>query len=69
MVQVTSRPYRVLIAIAATAICAARPTVLNAQRPLNLDFEIPSVAAADKPWGWSHGWSPFATGPSATFTL
>jgi erythromycin esterase len=40
-----------------------------AQRPLNLNFERSSVAAAERPWGWSHGFSPFASGPAATFTL
>ncbi|HJU75394.1 MAG TPA: erythromycin esterase family protein, partial [Gemmatimonadaceae bacterium] len=27
------------------------------------------MASAERPWGWSHGWSPFASGPAATFTL
>jgi erythromycin esterase len=41
----------------------------HAQRPLNLDFEMASVADVSRPWGWSHGWSPFAGRPAATFTL
>lgn len=40
-----------------------------AQRPLNLDFERHAVAYVDRPWGWSLGWSAFAGGPKATFTL
>jgi len=56
-------------ACAAGAAIALLGTSSSAQRPLNLDFERASVAAADRPWGWSHGFSPFARGPSATFTL
>ncbi len=56
-------------ACAAGAAIAALGTSVGAQRPLNLDFERASVAAADRPWGWSHGFSPFASGPKATFTL
>lgn len=40
-----------------------------AQRPLNLDFEQSSVAYADRPWGWTFGWSAFAGGPAASFVL
>ncbi len=40
-----------------------------AQRPLNLDFEMPGAAIPDEPWGWSRGWSAFAGGPAARFTL
>jgi erythromycin esterase len=42
---------------------------LAAQRPLNLDFERASVSYADRPWGWSLGWSAFGGGPAATFAL
>ncbi|MGQ0640748.1 MAG: erythromycin esterase family protein [Gemmatimonadaceae bacterium] len=52
---------------AVAGIASAAPVA--AQRPLNLDFERSAVADAQKAWGWSHGWSPFASGPSATFTL
>jgi len=52
-----------------TGISLACPVLVGAQRALNLDFERASVAAADRPWGWSHGFSPFASGPTATFTL
>ena len=41
----------------------------SAQRPLNLGFELRSVSYPDRPWGWSLGWSAFAAGPAATFTL
>jgi erythromycin esterase len=41
----------------------------NAQRPLNLGFERSSVSYADRPWGWTFGWSAFAGGPAASFTL
>lgn len=40
-----------------------------AQRPLNLDFERSSVSYADRPWGWTFGWSAFAGGSAASFTL
>ncbi len=43
--------------------------IAHAQRPLNLDFERHAVAYADRPWGWSLGWSAFAGGSSATFAL
>ncbi|MEP7383886.1 MAG: erythromycin esterase family protein [Gemmatimonadota bacterium] len=43
--------------------------IAQAQRPLNLDFERRAVAYADRPWGWSLGWSAFAGGPMATFAL
>lgn len=45
------------------------PGGAGAQQPLNLDFEQPSVARPDRPWGWSFGWSAFAGGPAATFAL
>src|SRR5690606_14611515 len=45
------------------------PPLLGAQRPLNLDFERSSVSYADRPWGWSLGWSTFAAGPEARFVL
>lgn len=41
----------------------------HAQRPLNLGFNRPSVAASDRPWGWSLGWSAFSPGAPASFTL
>ncbi len=41
----------------------------HAQQPLNLGFNRPSVAAADRPWGWSLGWSAFSPGAPASFTL
>lgn len=52
-----------------SAAIATLGTSAAAQRPLNLDFEVASVASADRPWGWSHGWSPFAGASAATFTL
>jgi len=45
------------------------PADARAQRPLNLDFALPSVSYPDRPWGWSLGWSAFAPGTPATFTL
>lgn len=42
---------------------------MSAQRPLNLDFERPSVSYPDRPWGWTFGWSAFAGGPAASFIL
>lgn len=41
----------------------------DAQRPLNLGFERASAANSDLPWGWSLGWSAFATGGSTRFQL
>ena len=64
-----TRHFLIRRACVVAAATAALGTSSLAQRPLNLDFERPSVAAADRPWGWSHGFSPFATGPAATFTL
>ncbi len=57
---------RVLVVGAAWLVCGA---AADGQRPLNLDFERASVAGPDRPWGWSHGYSPFASGPAATFAL
>lgn len=44
-------------------------SALVAQRPLNLDFERPSVSYPDLPWGWTLGWSAFTAGPAASFDL
>jgi len=41
----------------------------SAQRPLNLGFEMSSVAYADRPWGWTQGWSTFANPGTASFVL
>ncbi|MCC7004290.1 MAG: erythromycin esterase family protein [Gemmatimonadaceae bacterium] len=41
----------------------------EAQRPLNLDFEMATLADSTLPWGWSRGWSAFLPGPTAQFTL
>lgn len=41
----------------------------TAQQPLNLDFEMSGVSGADRPWGWSAGWSAFAAGSGAAFSL
>ncbi len=51
------------------SVVLALPSPAIAQRPLNLDFETPSVAYADRPWGWALGWSAWAAGPGARFTL
>lgn len=45
------------------------PEAVTAQRPLNLDFEMPGVSGDDRPWGWTHGWSAYAPGSSASFAL
>jgi len=66
----TISPSRCLAAtlLLVTGACiSASP--LAAQRPLNLDFERASVSYADRPWGWSLGWSAFAGGPVATYAL
>jgi erythromycin esterase len=52
---------------ALAAVCS--PIHLSAQRPLNLDFEQPSVSYPDRPWGWTLGWSAFSGGPAAQFAL
>ncbi len=59
------------IAIALGSWCAivTWSSPLAAQRPLNLDFERPSVSYRDRPWGWTFGWSAFASGPEADFVL
>lgn len=61
-------PRRRVAGLVALAVLIASADAL-AQRPLNLDFERHAVAYADRPWGWSLGWSAFAGGPKATFTL
>ncbi|MEO8637024.1 MAG: erythromycin esterase family protein [Gemmatimonadales bacterium] len=45
------------------------PAPCEAQRPLNLGFEMRSVSYADRPWGWALGWSAFGGGPAASFVL
>jgi len=55
------------ICLLVTAVASSTP--LSAQRPLNLSFEQASVAYADRPWGWTLGWSAFTAGTSARFTL
>lgn len=62
------RPRRRLATLLALTPLLASADAL-AQRPLNLDFERHAVAYTDRPWGWSLGWSAFAGGPKATFTL
>lgn len=57
--------HRVLVVIGLLA--GVTPGFAAAQRPLNLDFELPSVAYPDRPWGWTLGWSAFAGGPAAEF--
>lgn len=52
-----------------TLLVLCAPAAAPAQRPLNLNFERRSVAERDRPWGWSLGWSAFAGGPAASFTL
>ncbi len=56
-------------ALAIAPLVGVRGTVAHAQQPLNLGFDRPSVAYADRPWGWSLGWSAFAPGAPASFTL
>lgn len=51
-----------ILLVSSTAAAAA-------QQPLELDFERPSVAGTDRPWGWTFGWSAFAGGPGASFSL
>jgi erythromycin esterase len=55
--------------VAAWCLAGSEARSAQAQRPLNLDFERTSVAHADRPWGWTFGWSAFAGGPTASFTL
>lgn len=56
-------------ALLASAVFAGSAVPAHAQRPLNLGFEMSSVAYADRPWGWTQGWSAFATPGSASFLL
>lgn len=60
------RSFRSLLA---ASLVLGTPAVASAQRPLNLDFELPSVSYPDRPWGWTLGWSAFAGGSAATFAL
>jgi hypothetical protein len=57
------------LALATGWLLGGVPHPAKAQRPLNLDFERSSVSYADRPWGWTFGWSAFAGGPAASFTL
>lgn len=50
-------------------VYALAPFVARAQRPLNLSFDKSSVADSTQPWGWSLGWSAFAAGGTARFSL
>ena len=45
------------------------PAGLLAQRPLNLDFELPGAAGSGRPWGWSTGWWAFGQDTGETFAL
>ena len=56
-------------ALATWSLAVAGASPVLAQRPLNLDFERASVSHADRPWGWTLGWSAFAGGSAASFTL
>lgn len=38
---------------------------VQAQRPLNLDFEVGGIGEPDRPWGWTWGWSVFTGGAAA----
>lgn len=64
-----ARPRLLAATVIATLVATITPASVRAQRPLNLSFEMPSVSYADRPWGWSLGWSAFVLGPSATFVL
>jgi len=57
------------VGLAGIVFLGAPGGLAAAQRPLNLDFERPSVSEPDRPWGWAFGWSAFAGGPAATFVL
>lgn len=56
-------------ALALIFLALGEPAISAAQRPLNLDFERASVAGSGLPWGWTLGWSAFALGPGANFSL
>ena len=58
-----------MLALATWWLTTAVAAPALAQRPLNLDFERASVSYADRPWGWTFGWSAFMGGPAASFTL
>ena len=66
-----TRPSRTVrtAALATWSLAVAAAIPAAAQRPLNLDFERASVSYADRPWGWTFGWSAFMGGPAASFTL
>ncbi len=57
------------LALATCWLLGGGPRPAEAQRPLNLDFERSSVSYADRPWGWTLGWSAFAGGPAASVRL
>lgn len=57
------------LALGSLLIIVAAASPVDAQRPLNVDFEKASVSYADRPWGWTLGWSAFSLGTPATFTL
>ena len=66
------RRHRALLAVALVSWLASLSSLassLKAQRPLNLDFELPAAADSTQPWGWSRGWATFQPGPAAQFAL
>ena len=61
--------FRAIRPAALGACILLAPSFALAQRPLNAGFERASVADSSLPWGWSFGWSAFAGGPGARFSL
>lgn len=64
------RPPR--LSLVASSLCAALTLAaasLEAQRPLNLDFERAAIGDSSQPWGWGLGWSAFGAGSAARFAL
>ena len=53
-------PGGLLLALACLTLIGLTTSEAAAQRPLVLDFETPSVAGPERPWGGTPGWVAFA---------
>lgn len=68
----TRGPRRLIRAVtqgAALLLVALLAGRVEAQLPLNLDFEQAGSGEPQRPWGWSWGWSVFTSGPAAVYSL
>lgn len=64
-----TEPNSPIALLGAFLMAALTVAPVDAQRPLNLDFETAGVAGTGQPWGWTLGWSAFAGASAASFAL